>query len=72
MRFIIDGQGFDPTRVDQAVRAGAVEEWTFANTSPMNHPMHLHVWPMQVLARAGGQRTASPGRTSSTSRPAAE
>ena len=30
-----------------------MEEWTIANTSPMDHPMHLHVWPMQVVAEAG-------------------
>jgi FtsP/CotA-like multicopper oxidase with cupredoxin domain len=31
------------------VAAGAVEEWTITNTSPMDHPFHLHVWPMQVM-----------------------
>jgi FtsP/CotA-like multicopper oxidase with cupredoxin domain len=32
---------------------GTIEEWTIANTSPMDHPFHLHVWPMQILERAG-------------------
>ena len=41
---------FDPGRVDQTVALGTVEEWTIANTSPMDHPFHLHVWPMQVVA----------------------
>ena len=50
--FTIDGRGFDPDRVDQAVAAGAVEEWTITNTSPMDHPFHLHVWPMQVVSIA--------------------
>ena len=31
---------------------GTVEDWTIVNVSPMDHPFHLHVWPMQVL-RAG-------------------
>ena len=53
MRFTIDGKEFDPDRVDQAVRVGTVEEWTIANTSPMDHPLHLHVWPMQVIERDG-------------------
>jgi FtsP/CotA-like multicopper oxidase with cupredoxin domain len=53
MSFRIDGQEFDPDRVDQVVSAGAVEEWTLVNTSPMDHPMHLHVWPMQVIDDAG-------------------
>jgi FtsP/CotA-like multicopper oxidase with cupredoxin domain len=53
MSFTIDGRGFDPDRVDQTVAVGTVEEWTIANTSPMDHPMHLHVWSMQILAEAG-------------------
>jgi len=48
--FTIDGRGFDPNRVDQTVASGAVEEWTITNTSQMDHPFHLHVWPMQVLS----------------------
>ena len=53
MGFTIDGQVFDATRVDQQVRAGAVEEWEIRNTSSMEHPFHLHVWPMQLLESAG-------------------
>jgi FtsP/CotA-like multicopper oxidase with cupredoxin domain len=53
MSFTIDGREFDRDRVDQAVTLGTVEEWTIANTSPMDHPMHLHVWPMQIVAEAG-------------------
>ena len=49
MRFTIDGKKFDPLRVDQQVRIGTVEEWTITNTSPMDHPLHLHVWPMQIV-----------------------
>jgi FtsP/CotA-like multicopper oxidase with cupredoxin domain len=51
--FTIDRRGFDPQRVDQTVAAGSVEEWTITNTSSMDHPFHLHVWPMQVLSIAG-------------------
>jgi FtsP/CotA-like multicopper oxidase with cupredoxin domain len=53
MSFTIDGKEFDPDRVDQPVSLGAMEEWTIANASPMDHPMHLHVWPMQIVAEAG-------------------
>ncbi len=49
MRFTIDGKEFDPLRVDQQVRIGTVEEWTITNTGPMDHPLHLHVWPMQIV-----------------------
>jgi FtsP/CotA-like multicopper oxidase with cupredoxin domain len=55
MSFTIDGKEFDPDRIDENVTVGDVEEWTLVNTSPMDHPFHLHVWPMQVLRE--GTRT---------------
>ncbi|PFG32407.1 multicopper oxidase family protein [Sanguibacter antarcticus] len=57
MRFTIDGKEFDHHRTDTAVLAGAVEEWTIRNTSPMDHPFHLHVWPMQVIEQDGSRVT---------------
>src|SRR5690606_35486033 len=53
MRFGIDGKEFEPDRVDTRVRLNTVEEWTIGNTSPMDHPFHLHIWPMQIVARGG-------------------
>ena len=49
----IDGRPFDPERTDQAVRLGTVEEWTIRNRTWMNHPFHLHVWPMQHVSTQG-------------------
>lgn len=49
MNFTIDGREFDAARVDQSVTVGTIEEWTIVNTSTMDHPFHLHVWPMQVI-----------------------
>ncbi|MEO7348277.1 MAG: multicopper oxidase family protein [Terrimesophilobacter sp.] len=49
MSFTIDGKPFDHTRVDTVVEAGAIEEWTLTNISTMDHPIHLHVWPMQII-----------------------
>ena len=54
MTFTIDGKRFDHSRVDQTAALGTVEEWTLVNPTPMDHPVHLHVWPMQVVAEAGG------------------
>ena len=54
MRFTIDRRTFDPGRDDQTVQLGTIEEWTVVNTSPMDHPFHLHVWPFHVLATSGG------------------
>ncbi|MEX5296599.1 multicopper oxidase family protein [Kocuria sp. CPCC 205268] len=59
MSFTIDGRPFDPERTDQQVRTGTVEEWTLTNSSPMDHPVHLHVWPMQVVAD-GGRDVSTP------------
>lgn len=53
MRFTINGHEYRETRTDTTVAAGTIEEWTLVNTSSMDHPFHLHVWPMQVLAENG-------------------
>lgn len=49
--FRLDGRAFDPLRVDQHVRAGALEVWDIVNTTGVEHPFHLHTWPFQVLRR---------------------
>ena len=59
MSFTIDGKEFAPDRVDQTIPSGTIEEWTITNTSPMDHPIHLHVWPMQVI-EAGGKPIEQP------------
>ncbi|MEO3781775.1 multicopper oxidase family protein [Actinocorallia sp. B10E7] len=59
MDFTIDGRSYDPDRDDQVVRLGDVEEWTVVNESPMDHPFHLHVWPVQVMAAGGGDPPAA-------------
>lgn len=53
MSFTVDGKEFDAERIDQTVQQGTMEEWTFVNDSPMDHPIHLHVWPMQIISEAG-------------------
>jgi FtsP/CotA-like multicopper oxidase with cupredoxin domain len=53
MAFTIDGRQFDERRIDTEVAHEAIEEWTLVNTSTMDHPFHLHVWPMQLIEVAG-------------------
>jgi FtsP/CotA-like multicopper oxidase with cupredoxin domain len=49
-RFMIDGKTFDPSRIDQRVRLGAVEEWTIRSTDMRDdHAFHIHVNPFQVI-----------------------
>lgn len=55
MSFTIDGKEFDHARIDTIVEGGSIEEWTLTNTSPMDHPVHLHVWPMQIVAQDGAE-----------------
>ena len=51
--YSINGQGFDARRIDTTVRLDTVEDWEYINTSRMDHPMHLHVNPFQVLDAHG-------------------
>jgi FtsP/CotA-like multicopper oxidase with cupredoxin domain len=57
MTFTFDGVEFDADRIDQEVQLGTVEEWTIGNDGPLDHPFHLHVWPMQLLELDGQQPT---------------
>jgi FtsP/CotA-like multicopper oxidase with cupredoxin domain len=43
-----DGKVFDPNRVDQRVRLGAVEEWTIINEHKDDHVFHIHTNDTQV------------------------
>lgn len=52
-QFFINGRMFDPSRVDVTARLGTVEEWTIRNDTKMDHPMHLHTNPVQVVAIDG-------------------
>lgn len=46
---LIDGKTFDPSRIDQRVKLGAVEEWTISNIHGHDdHVFHIHTNPFQV------------------------
>ncbi|TMC80590.1 MAG: multicopper oxidase family protein, partial [Chloroflexi bacterium] len=49
--WLINGNYFDPNRVDATPRLGATEIWEF--TSDANHPIHMHLVNFQVLSRDG-------------------
>jgi FtsP/CotA-like multicopper oxidase with cupredoxin domain len=59
MRFTINGREFNEARTDTTVASWNVEEWTLTNTSPMDHPFHLHVWPMQIIEENGQAKQAA-------------
>jgi FtsP/CotA-like multicopper oxidase with cupredoxin domain len=55
---LIDGKTFDPSRIDQRVRLGAVEEWTVRNPDLRDdHAFHIHTNPFQVT-QVNGQPQA--------------
>ena len=53
MSATINDRTFDATRVNTTVQFGSVEEWTLTNISTRDHPVHLHVWPMQIIEQDG-------------------
>src|SRR3954469_20958962 len=58
--FLIDGKKFDPNRIDQRVKLGAVEEWTINNTHEHDdHVFHIHTNPFEVVS-VNGKKLAVP------------
>ena len=53
--FLVDGKKFDPNRIDQRVKLGAVEEWTIVNTH-FRRPRLPH--PHQPVPGHAGERPA--------------
>lgn len=45
----INGNPFDPDRVDADPKLGSVEIWEFHNMSLMDHPVHVHQTMFQIL-----------------------
>ncbi len=51
--FTINGQTFNPNRVDDRARLGTVQKWLLVNSSPEEHPFHMHIDYFQVIAKNG-------------------
>lgn len=47
--FLIDGNPYDPERIDHSVKLGAAEEWEIVNETGAEHPFHIHVNHFQVV-----------------------
>jgi FtsP/CotA-like multicopper oxidase with cupredoxin domain len=45
----INGQLYDPARIDVKPRLNATETWTFTNNSGQPHPMHIHDIQWRIL-----------------------
>ncbi|MGH8998123.1 MAG: multicopper oxidase family protein, partial [Acidimicrobiia bacterium] len=53
MGWAINGQSFDPARIDASPRLGSAEIWRLQNRSMMPHPVHVHLNMFQILDRNG-------------------
>ena len=57
VHWVINGEPFDPLRVDANPRLDDIEVWRFVNRAfvgrTMVHPVHTHLAPFQVLSRNG-------------------
>ena len=57
VQWLINGEPFDPMRVDATPRFGDIEIWRFVNQGflgrSMVHPVHTHLAPFQVVRRNG-------------------
>ena len=63
MFFEIDGQPYDPNRIDRTLMLGGVDEWTLKSNF-VSHPFHIHVNPFQIvkiIAPDGKTDVSAPG-----------
>ena len=60
MQHNINGREFDMERIDETVRFGDTEVWTFVNESPFPHPVHMHEVQFHVIERLGGRARIMP------------
>jgi FtsP/CotA-like multicopper oxidase with cupredoxin domain len=60
MKHTINGRAYDMNRVDETVKYGTNEIWTFVNNSPFAHPVHMHAVQFQILSRQGGRARLFP------------
>jgi FtsP/CotA-like multicopper oxidase with cupredoxin domain len=58
VHWVINGEAFDPLRVDANPVLGDIEVWRFVNRGFMGqtmlHPVHTHLAPFQIIRRNGG------------------
>ncbi|MBL8293882.1 MAG: multicopper oxidase family protein, partial [Bryobacterales bacterium] len=58
MSFTINGRTFNERRIDVRAALNSVEDWEFVNPTAMDHPMHIHTNPFQVVEGSGDPAAA--------------
>ena len=56
----INGQQYDPYRIDFLVPFGVTERWRFKTGGNAPHPVHVHGTSFQVVSRTGGRGSLFP------------
>ena len=62
--FTINGNPYDPNRIDHTLPLGGVEEWKLSTVNAFGHPFHIHVNPFQIdriISDATGQDVSVSG-----------
>jgi len=61
LKFLINGQSYDPDRIDREMTVGSVQEWRLTSLLA-SHPFHIHVNPFQVVSivNAAGEDVTDP------------
>lgn len=49
IRFEVNGQPYDPARIDRQLKLGDVQEWRLSSDFAA-HPFHIHVNPFQIVS----------------------
>ncbi len=53
MAFLLNGQPYQPQRIDTSVQLNTIEDWELVNTGMMDHPFHVHGNGFQIISRNG-------------------
>jgi suppressor of ftsI len=55
--FYIDGQSYDPKKINFHATVNTTEQWTIVNHTDETHPFHMHTYPMQLISVNGVPQT---------------
>ena len=57
----INGQAFDPHRIDARPTLDSTERWIFVNNTVGQHRVHIHDVDWKIVSRTGGVKLLTPG-----------
>ncbi|MCY0386540.1 multicopper oxidase domain-containing protein [Robbsia sp. Bb-Pol-6] len=57
-RFVINGESYDPNRIDYTATLGTVDEWRVSASAAGGHIFHIHINPFEVVDILNGAGTS--------------